>query len=99
MIPGLSDDHRRARLLAEGLARIRGVNVGPSTVQTNIVVADLVPELGTSSGFIARLSRLGVGALALSGQRIRLVTHAGIDDENLARAIALIEDATRSTEG
>ena len=45
MIPRLVDDHRRARMLADGIAVIRGVILDPAAVQTNIVMAAIDPTV------------------------------------------------------
>ncbi len=37
----LADDHANAKFLAEGLAEIDGVEIDPSTVETNIVIFDV----------------------------------------------------------
>ena len=44
----LADDHRRARRLAEGLARVPGLSIDLATVQSNIVRFD-VSGLGLTS--------------------------------------------------
>jgi threonine aldolase len=96
MIPGLADDHRRAHELARALASLPGVSVELETVETNIVMADLDPGLGNAQTFADRLRTRDVGVMALPGQRIRLVTHGGIDDARLASAIERItEEASR----
>ena len=78
-IDRLADDHRRARTLADGL-RERGWQA--AVPQTNIVlipVADL-------DGTLRRFADAGVRAVAMSGQ-VRLMTHADVDDADIAVAL------------
>jgi threonine aldolase len=84
-LPLVADDNRRARGLADRLTGIRGIVV--SVPETNIVTCSfdgIEPP--------AALEQLaGIGVLALSfGGRVRLVTHAGIDDDDVDRAAAAI---------
>ena len=90
----LADDHRRARRLAEGLARIPGLTIDLATVQTNIVRFD-VGGLGYTTGsFAEALRRRGVsvsGGAAPGG--VRMVVHRHIDDEAVDEALAAASEA------
>ena len=48
MIERLADDHANARRLAQGLADIEGLNVDPESIQTNIVIFEIDPSVGTA---------------------------------------------------
>ncbi|MCD6553501.1 MAG: low-specificity L-threonine aldolase [Anaerolineae bacterium] len=89
MVDRLAEDHENARRLALGLAEIPGISIDPAQVRTNIVIFDLVAERPTSAEFAARLSADGVKVLAL-GERIRLVTHYGIDAADIDKALVAI---------
>jgi threonine aldolase len=84
MIERLAEDHENARVLAEGLSAVPGVALTPPP-QSNLVffVAD-----GWDLGHLVR--RLGErGVLCLvEGGRIRMVTHCGIDREDVEHAAA-----------
>src|ERR1017187_2791216 len=56
----LPEDHRNARFLAEGLARIPGIQADPQKVATNIVIFDVSGTGHTSAEVSARLKRRGV---------------------------------------
>jgi threonine aldolase len=89
----LADDHARARRLAEGWAA-SGVPLELDRVETNFVQVD-VSALGlTSPEAIARLAEAGV---ALSGTVrpgvLRAVTHLGVDDADIDRALELVPAA------
>ena len=51
----LPDDHANARFLAEGLARIPGIQIDPAAVETNIVVFDVRPPALAPADISARL--------------------------------------------
>ncbi len=91
MIDRLRDDHRNARILAEKLAKTEGVSIDLERVQTNIIIFD-VHDLGVTSGeFLRILGEHGVKALAIGKTSIRIVTHRGIEREDIEYAINSID--------
>ncbi len=82
----LADDHRRARVLADGLEGLPFVK-GVSSA-TNMVFAQLAP--GTGKRLEAHLSEHGILVDGLD--TMRLVTHLDIDDGAIAQTV----DAIRS---
>lgn len=89
----LADDHARARRLADGLAAA-GLPVDPERVETNFVQLDLAPlGLGRDEA-LARLRGAGVGlSTTIHPAVVRAVTHLGISDEDVERALELIPAA------
>jgi threonine aldolase len=83
----LTDDHARARTLAEGLAAA-GVPVDVERVETNFVQID-VGVLGLKAAdALAALKAHGVGLSAtIHPTVIRAVTHLQIDDADVERAV------------
>ncbi|MCC6293071.1 MAG: aminotransferase class I/II-fold pyridoxal phosphate-dependent enzyme [Bryobacterales bacterium] len=84
----LTTDHAHARLLAEGLARIGGVAIDPTSVQTNIVIFDLSALGLTGSECSERLREQGVLANAVGEYAVRMVTHHGVSAAECERALA-----------
>jgi threonine aldolase len=84
----LAADHARARRLAEGLAELPGVAIELARVQTNMVWFDV----DGAHELVADLARHGVKANALGARSVRLVTHRHVDDEDVAAALAVIEE-------
>ncbi|NUZ04140.1 low-specificity L-threonine aldolase [Piscinibacter koreensis] len=80
----LADDHRLARRLAEGLARVPGFRV--DAPQTNIVFADV--QGPAAAGLIEQLKAAGVLATGL--YKLRFVTHLDVDEAGIDRAIAAV---------
>jgi threonine aldolase len=91
MVDRLKDDHVNAKLLAKGLSRISGISLNPDQVQTNIVRYD-VSGLGISAvEWTARLRELGVKAGAQEAGGVRMVTHRGIEREDIEYTLEVAE--------
>jgi len=78
----LADDHEHARLLADALAQMPGVELDPESVQTNIVIFGVRDAPALVAELVGE-----VDAMALDGDRVRAVTHLDVDREQIARAI------------
>ena len=87
MTERLTEDHRRARALAEGLARLPGVALDLPSVQTNIVYF----RVADPGGFAAALAARGIRCNAL-GERVRLVTHYHIGDEDVQAVLVAMSE-------
>jgi threonine aldolase len=86
------EDHRRAKQLAEGLAKIRGIDVAP--VSTNILYFELTDEIEKSPAELeSELKKQGVLVNNRGGRRFRAVTHYWIDDSGVERAIRAVREA------
>ncbi len=89
----LADDHARARRLAEEL-HASGIPVELDQVETNFVQLDVAPLGLERADALARLREAGVGLSAtIHPTVIRAVTHLGISDEDVERAVELIPRA------
>ncbi len=83
----LTEDHARARRLAEGLAGLSGFSVDLESVQTNMVYLD-VPN---AAHFTERLASFGVRAGALGPETVRFVTHYEVSDDDISRTLSAAE--------
>ena len=82
MVGRLKDDHVNAKILAGGLAKL-GVSVDPSSVQTNILIYD-VSGLGVNADtWVSRMGEYGIKFGAVDGNRVRMVTHRGVEKEDI----------------
>ncbi len=84
----LAEDHENARLLAEGLADIPGFRIDLSTVETNIVIADL--EGPTSAELLPRLEEAEIRAVPTGLRQLRFVTHREIRSTDVEAALTAI---------
>ncbi|MEJ7788367.1 MAG: GntG family PLP-dependent aldolase [Thermoleophilaceae bacterium] len=85
----LADDHEHARLFADGLAQLPGVQIDPGTVETNIVIFE-VPD---AHGFVERAGERDVELGALDRTRVRAVTHLDVDRGAIEQALEACEYA------
>ena len=88
----LPEDHARATKLAAGLAGIRGVSIDVAAVDTNIVIFSLEGKWGEAAKVVASLAQRGVLAGAPGLRSVRLVTHADVNDIDVARALRAFEE-------
>jgi len=94
----LGEDHRNARMMAEGLARIPGIQIDPAKVQTNIVVFDVTGTGLAAAELSARLKERGVLMNPITPSVMRLVTHRDVDREGCEIALAeLAQAVSRAT--
>ena len=92
MVNRLADDHSNAKRLAEGLAKILGVEVDMKRVQTNMVFFD-ISGLGVDDKvFLSKLKERGVLALTSGKHLVRMVTHRGIERVHIEKALYAVAD-------
>lgn len=84
-IERLSEDHKRARRLAEALNKMPAFSIDLDTVQSNIVFIET--GKGKTKEVIAALSEQGVEILEIDDSTVRAVFHLHITDEDLEKAI------------
>jgi threonine aldolase len=95
MVDRLRDDHENAKLLARGLSKIDGISLDLDRVQTNIIPYD-VSGLGISANvWTSKMRESGVKAGAQEGGRVRMVTHRGIEKEDIDYALEVAENAAK----
>lgn len=95
MIDRLTEDHRRARVLAEGLSEIPHISVDLDVVQSNIVVYKLDTSI-EKEAFIATLKGRGLLVSDYGLRGLRMVTHYEITDEDIQTALQTVQQAVAS---
>jgi threonine aldolase len=90
MVDRLAEDHLHARILAEGLAELPGVQLDLDTVQTNIVIFGPRQPQPQGPSFAQILAREGVKIGDIGGGRFRAVTHYGISKADIQEAVRII---------
>lgn len=97
MIDRLDEDHRRARQLAEGVSSIPDLSLVYGMPKTNMVFLTLsevtrmdAPQIGE------RLATQGVRVHVTGPRSFRLVTHYGIDDEDVRETVEAFTNVMRT---
>jgi threonine aldolase len=83
MVDRLAEDHAHAYRLAEGIAQMPGLYLDLDTVQSDIVIFNVTSEQVTAAELVAGLKQRGVQMSAISADRIRAVTHHGIESGDI----------------
>jgi threonine aldolase len=88
MIERLDEDHARARKLAEGLSKVKGIVVDKGSPYTNMVYFDLTKDAPLNAEQIMyQLKDRGILVGPETYTRFRLVTHYWIDDAAVDRTV------------
>ncbi len=88
MLGRLGEDHARARGLAEVLAQLPEITLDLSTVQTNMIYF----HVSDAASVTEKMVEQSVLCNALGPQTIRLVTHYHITDEDVTKAVNVIQE-------
>ncbi len=86
----LTEDHARARRLADAAAALPGVR--PVAPETNILMLDLEDPRLAPQAVLAGLEERGVRLTRFGPRRLRAVTHLDVDDAGVERAAAALEE-------
>jgi threonine aldolase len=86
-------DHRNARRLAEGVAKIPGFAIDPAKVRTNIVIFDCSNTGKTAVEWCEILYQRGLWAQDTALHSVRLVTHCDVNEADIERALTVLQDA------
>ena len=105
----LAEDHRRARLLAEGLceqdgvlspghlAQPEGALLDPERVTTNFVLFAVEGGSSRRAAYLSALRERGVGMVAYPHGQVRAVTHRGIEDADIETILEASAEALGAT--
>lgn len=94
MVQRLEEDHFHAKMLADEIVDL-GISIDMETVKTNIVLFD-VRNIGmTAEKFAFLLDEQGVKCSQFGDYKIRLVTHYGINKQDIEYVIKVISNIVR----
>lgn len=89
LISRLSEDHRRALMLAKGLNGLPGIKLDPLLPPTNMVFFDLLPNCRLNVNQIqSGLKQFGILTSSVNERRYRMVTHLQITDQDVEDTIS-----------
>ena len=86
----LQDDHDNARLLAEGLADIKGIKIDATKVRTNILVFSVVGTGMDTAAFSRKLAARNVLAAGIDTEQMRFVTHNDVSREDCGKVLEVV---------
>jgi threonine aldolase len=91
MVDRLKNDHENAKILANKISKINGIRINLDRVQTNMVIFQLEDSID-GNDFLAKLQMHGILALSMSRNKMRFVTHHGIEHADIEKTAATIEE-------
>lgn len=92
-MPGrLQQDHENARLLAEGLAKIRGIKIDPKKSPTNILVFDVTGTGMDAADFNHKLATRNVLGNSIGPDQMRFVTHYDVSRDDCLQALEIVRE-------
>jgi len=93
MVDRLAEDHKNARRLADGIARIPGLSIDLNRIHTNIVYFDVANEQFDAGTLVTQLAGRAVKVLQVGPGRLRAVTHYGINADDIDLALIALSEA------
>jgi threonine aldolase len=88
----LVQDHENAKLLANELTKLKGFQIDPEQVETNIVVFDISKSGYSGAQVVEKLKQRGVLMIPFGATLVRAVTHLDVSREEMRRAIQIIHE-------
>lgn len=90
MVDRLAEDHANARLLAEGLAALKGIEFNPEDVDTNIVIVR--PTSMSVDRLGSELEKRGVLTVVIEPDRVRFTTSKEVNRNDIERTIKTVQE-------
>ncbi|XP_015875563.3 low-specificity L-threonine aldolase 1 [Ziziphus jujuba] len=90
----LEDDHKKAKVLAEGLNKLKGLSVDIKSVETNIIYVDVVEGSKlTAEKLCKKLAEHGVLLMQEGSSRFRVVLHYQISWNDVQYTLSCFQQA------
>ncbi|KAF5948161.1 hypothetical protein HYC85_014118 [Camellia sinensis] len=90
----LDGDHKKAKTLAEGLSKIKGLKADVTSVETNIVYFDILEGANITTQKLSKnLEEHGILVMPESSTRVRLVVHYQISASDVQYTLSCIQQA------
>ncbi len=94
-IQRLAEDHVHARILATALAELKGIQINPDHVETNIVIFDISKTHFTPEQAAEALRQEGVLLVPFGKTLLRAVTHLDVSRKDIEQAILVLRKVFR----
>lgn len=85
----LVEDHQNARVLAEGIDTVAGLDIDPTDVDTNIV---MFSSDSPATDVIARLGEVGILMVPFGPYKVRATTHHDVSDLDIEVVISHMQN-------
>jgi threonine aldolase len=82
----LTEDHANAQCIAESIRQTEGLTLQPDQIDSNILIFNVDPNLGSAAEFVTALKEVGVLVLAIGPNQVRAVTHLDVSREDCESA-------------
>ncbi|XP_077229376.1 threonine aldolase 1 isoform X2 [Tasmannia lanceolata] len=90
----LEDDHRKAKIFADGLNQIKGLKVDTASVETNMIFFNIMEGSMIMVGELCNiLEEHGILMMPASSSSIRIVLHHQISESDVHYALSCIQQA------
>ncbi len=94
MVERLAEDHANARLLAEGLTDLDGIEFNPDDVETNIVIVRPTKmSIGQLGG---ELEKRGILTVVIEPDRVRFTTNKEVSRRDIEKTIVAVRDVLKN---
>ncbi len=91
-ISRLKEDHAKAKTLASSLSRVKGFDLKPEDVQTNIMIVGVEKTGKTPEQVLSMLKERGVLLTPGNYMSVRAVTHMDVSMEDVTRAAQIMSE-------
>lgn len=92
MVSRLQEDHQKARSFAESLSQLPGIKVNLESVQTNIVLFEIIDSRFTWRTFQQTLQQKGLLISEMGYGRLRAVFHHGVPFSEVDEALTAVKE-------
>lgn len=86
----LAEDHDHARMLAAALADLKGIQINPEHVETNIVIFDISKTQFTPEQAAEALRHEGILLVPFGKTLLRAVTHLDVSRKDIEQAVRVL---------
>jgi threonine aldolase len=87
MIDRLKEDHKNAQYLANSIHTLKGIELNPELVKTNIIYFNFIHPNISSSELVTHMKSKGIIFSDYNGKHCRLVTHNDISNSDIENVI------------
>jgi threonine aldolase len=94
MVERLAEDHANARLLADGLAALKGIEFNPDDVDTNIVIVR--PTAMSIKALGDELEKRGILTVVIEPDRVRFTTNKDVNRSDVEKTITAVKDILKN---